>query len=516
MSLLMQALKKAEHAKKNGLPSDDALAQAESPKILDEALALTPKESDAAIVNSAAVEKKTPLPTLLPESTEIPELTLVFEPAGPSDQKNPVEQKLDADALLVPSEVKQAPTAFATLMPDNKATSSAPTTVKTPEPSPIPPRPTTPKISLEQQQAAEQEAKKIVASQQKAQSVFSSKQAPRKRPVFMIASLSVAVAALLGLSGYFYWQIAGQSPPILTTATPNPQPLPAAPIETPPVPSAPSVTASASTSPPGGAAPENVPSPAKNTLAAVLVEVASAPETHAKKGVVVADAIDPQNKLLPAKKTPLPSSGPAQNESIKVLHNSSGNQINPVLQSAYQFFQSGDTTAAKQQYDKVLQQDANNRDALLGLAAIALGQKQASEAATYYVRLLELDPGDPDAIGGLTSLQQGNSEQIESRLKKILAQNPNASAVLFVLGNVYARQARWSDAQQTYFRAFGSAPDNADYAFNLAVSLDRLNQSKLALDYYQRALSLDKKNAGNFARNSVQARVTELQSSINN
>ena len=48
--------------------------------------------------------------------------------------------------------------------------------------------------------------------------------------------------------------------------------------------------------------------------------------------------------------------------------------------------------------------------------------------------------------------------------------------------------AGWPDAQQAYFRAYSSVPDNADYAFNLAVGLDRLSQRKLALSYYQRAL----------------------------
>ena len=49
------------------------------------------------------------------------------------------------------------------------------------------------------------------------------------------------------------------------------------------------------------------------------------------------------------------------------------------------------------------------------------------------------------------------------------------------LGNQLAQQGRWSEAQQEYFKAFASEPDNADFAYNLAVSLDHLRQPKLAL-----------------------------------
>ncbi|MGZ3237707.1 MAG: tetratricopeptide repeat protein, partial [Burkholderiaceae bacterium] len=123
----------------------------------------------------------------------------------------------------------------------------------------------------------------------------------------------------------------------------------------------------------------------------------------------------------------------------------------------------------------------------------------------------ELDPNDPDAIAGLTSLQGGDPSEMESRLKKALTQSPQAGSILFALGNLYAQQSRWSDAQQSYFRAYGAAPDNADYAFNLAVSLDKLSQPKLALEFYQRALALAQNKPGNFNKISIQERINQLQ-----
>jgi tetratricopeptide (TPR) repeat protein len=198
-----------------------------------------------------------------------------------------------------------------------------------------------------------------------------------------------------------------------------------------------------------------------------------------------------------------------ENPAIRIRQSAATSQLNPNLGKAYQSFLSGDTGAAQQLYHKVLQQEPNNRDALLGMAAIALKHRQSGQAAAYYGKLIELDPADPEALAGLIGLQgQSDPAQSESRLKKVLIQNPQADAALFALGNLYTQQSRWAEAQQSYFRAYSSAHGNADYAFNLAVSLDHLNQGKLALEYYQRALA--QSGPTNFDKSSVQTRIKEL------
>jgi uncharacterized protein HemY len=67
-------------------------------------------------------------------------------------------------------------------------------------------------------------------------------------------------------------------------------------------------------------------------------------------------------------------------------------------------------------------------------------------------------------------------------------QAADSAALFFALGNLYARQGRWSEAQQAYFQAYALEPDNADHLFNVAVSLDHLRQKKLAAQYYRMAL----------------------------
>ncbi|MES2075082.1 MAG: tetratricopeptide repeat protein, partial [Pseudomonadota bacterium] len=200
----------------------------------------------------------------------------------------------------------------------------------------------------------------------------------------------------------------------------------------------------------------------------------------------------------------------ADSGEIRVQRNNAAPQLNPALQGGYQAYNGGDLRGARAQYEQVLQQDPNNRDALLGLAALALRQQQDQQAAAGYARLLELDPNDADAMAGLIGMSQGDPAQSELRLKKLLQGAPESGPALFALGNLYARQGRWPEAQPLFFRAHGAVPANADYAFNLAVALDRLNQPRLALSHYQKALALAQNNPGSFDPAAVHLRLREL------
>lgn len=196
---------------------------------------------------------------------------------------------------------------------------------------------------------------------------------------------------------------------------------------------------------------------------------------------------------------------------IELTRNDGSRRINPTLTDAYQAFVSGDAAAARTQYQQVLQQEPDNRDALLGLAAIAVNRRQSAEAGAFYARLLELDPSDAEAASGLASVQRSDPVQAESNLKKVIAASPQTGSAHFALGNVYAQQQRWAEAQQAYFHALGAVPGNADYAFNLAVSLDKLGQKKLALDAYAKSLQLAQGASSNVNLPTVQTRVAQLR-----
>ena len=182
--------------------------------------------------------------------------------------------------------------------------------------------------------------------------------------------------------------------------------------------------------------------------------------------------------------------------------------IDPLLNNAYLAYRGGNLEQAQQQYLKVLNLDANNTDALLGLGVIAQHRGEDNVAAHYYARVLALDPRNAVANAGMSALS--NDDNRESRLKTLLNEQQNSSSLHFALGNYYAEQARWGEAQQSYFNAYKLAPDHAELAFNLAVSLDRLGQKKAAAQYFQRALQLDPENHAGFDHAKISQHIEEL------
>lgn len=182
--------------------------------------------------------------------------------------------------------------------------------------------------------------------------------------------------------------------------------------------------------------------------------------------------------------------------------------IDPILNDAYLAYRSGNFDQAQQLYLKALNLDSNNTDALLGLAVIAQRRGADNVAAHYYAQVMALDPRNAVANAGMSALS--NDDNRESRLKTLLNEQQNSSALHFALGNYYAEQARWGEAQQAYFNAYKLESGNAELAFNLAVSLDRLGQNKSAEQYYQRALQLDPDHHAAFDHAHISQRIEEL------
>ena len=201
-------------------------------------------------------------------------------------------------------------------------------------------------------------------------------------------------------------------------------------------------------------------------------------------------------------------------DAIKITQESSSNVVNPTLANAYQSLNEGHIDLALSQYQKLLITEPNNTDALLGLAAITAKQGKTEQSAKYYVRVLELDPKNSAAQAGLIAFMgKTDPASSESRLKQLL-QNQPAAFLFFALGNLYGGQSQWSPAEQAYFQAFQMEPRNPDYAFNLAVSLEHINQSRPALTYYQQALKLAQGNSNiHFDKRAAQERISQLSSS---
>lgn len=196
---------------------------------------------------------------------------------------------------------------------------------------------------------------------------------------------------------------------------------------------------------------------------------------------------------------------------IKITKGHTHRAGNSDLRTAYQAYQAGDYLTAKAAYRKVLNSRPDSRDARLGIAAIAVIEGNYETAYRHYLYLLQQNPKDQVVNAALFNLQGNVGGSVnESQLKLSLDQNPDSPQIHFSLGSFYAGQSRWPEAQQAFFDAYNADKGNADYAYNLAVSLDQMGQAKSALSYYRIALKLADKTSVSFNTSRVLARIQKL------
>ncbi len=147
----------------------------------------------------------------------------------------------------------------------------------------------------------------------------------------------------------------------------------------------------------------------------------------------------------------------------------------------------------------------------LGLATIEARSGNAAAASAHYRRALEIDPRSSAALAGLAALAEGLAPGlVEARLREDASRHPQSAPLHFALGNLYAAQSRWQEAQAAYFDALRGDPGNPDILHNLAVSLDQLGKARLAAEHYRRALEAGRGRAAQFDAAAVNRRLDEI------
>lgn len=187
-------------------------------------------------------------------------------------------------------------------------------------------------------------------------------------------------------------------------------------------------------------------------------------------------------------------------------------ELQQQLLSAYQSFQRDDLVGAENKYQAVLNSVAQNRDAWLGLAAIALRQKNYLQAKIWYEKILQLNPKDTVAAGSLANIDTLiDPIAAQAKIKLLLAEDPTNAQLYFYLGTSYTQQSRWAEAREVFMRAYRATPNNADYIYNLAVTLDHLSEKTSALNFYEQALALSSGQPINFDVAQLRLRINQLR-----
>ena len=374
-------------------------------------------------------------------------------------------------------------------------------------PAPEPMREAAPRMSNAAMPREEAREAREAASRASARKVFEAKfREPNPRLPFFI---TLGVLGAFGVSTLIYFWIQLRPPSPLVNA--NPQRQAEAPVATMESRPAQSVETPTSGAIPGlpGATPASTPPPAP-TLAPIAQPTPAAPR--------VAEAQPAAPTAAPVRKPAAigqlaPRASAAQPAStVEPTTPRVVPSVHPKVDSAYAAYLSGNLELARGDYQQALNEDPGNRDALLGMAAIDVRGGRFESAEAGYLRLLQADPRDSEAQAALMALRSGRVDPLaaESRLKSMLAADPRAHALNFALGNQLAQQGRWAEAQAQYFKAFAAEPNNPDFAYNLAVSLDHLRQPKQALEYYKHAIALARARGASFDVTGAEARVAQL------
>lgn len=348
------------------------------------------------------------------------------------------------------------------------------------------------------------------ASRATARKVFEAKvREPNPRLPFFIAVGALGAFAV-GTVIYFWIQLRPPAP--IYNSSPQP---PANEVPVAPAPSAPNPLASGATRA-GGTSAGNIPG---------LPQVAPPPQasqaapphrsTPVPKARAQAPAEPPRTAPRPAPKSAPQEAAvpqPAPLAASSFATNRPPPRVNPSVAAGYGAYQAGDMNRARSDYEQALREEPGNRDALLGLAAVETRARHPAAADALYRRLLLEDPRDAYAAAGLLALhaQQVDPVAAESRVKGLLASGPDEDVLHFTLGNQYAQQGRWAEARQAYARAAAMDPENPDYAYNLAVSLEHLRLPQPAQQAYRLALTLALQRSASFDPAMVQARVEQL------
>jgi Tfp pilus assembly protein PilF len=154
--------------------------------------------------------------------------------------------------------------------------------------------------------------------------------------------------------------------------------------------------------------------------------------------------------------------------------------------------------AAIQIFDKQLQSNPSDVNALAGKAIALQKANRDSEAMDTYQRLMSLNPRDLEALTNyLGLLQKQKPEEAMTRLNSLAEQYPDNAAVAAQIATVFASQTDTPNALRYFMKARSIDPTNSTYPFNIAVLYDRMGNSDKAADFYRLAIRTAESNPDN-------------------
>jgi len=140
------------------------------------------------------------------------------------------------------------------------------------------------------------------------------------------------------------------------------------------------------------------------------------------------------------------------------------------LNAAIALARSGDPASARPYFEDTLAMRPDSRDALRGLAALALDRRQWREALEYHRQLIELGDRSPEIFynAGLICQKQGETAGAVDFYRRAVAEDPRFAEAVLNLGHALMSLGQEDEARSCWSRAVRQKPELAANYFDPA------------------------------------------------
>jgi Flp pilus assembly protein TadD len=161
------------------------------------------------------------------------------------------------------------------------------------------------------------------------------------------------------------------------------------------------------------------------------------------------------------------------------------------LNNAYNSLVRGQYELAFALYSSLLSREPRMTQALIGRGTASHKLGRLMEARSDYDRALEYDPGNREALTNLLAILAGETpREALFKLRQLQKANPNFSPIPAQLAGIHAQLGEYPEAIALQSAALSLNPENPLYRFNLAVMQDKAGMFNDAIRSYENVMVL--------------------------
>jgi tetratricopeptide (TPR) repeat protein len=178
-------------------------------------------------------------------------------------------------------------------------------------------------------------------------------------------------------------------------------------------------------------------------------------------------------------------------------HKSAPHDIAVMLQHGIELQTKGSLGMAAEAYQRILEVEPNNPDALHLLGTVAMAGGEVDAALSYFKRAVAAKPNDPSIRVnlGIALFEKGEPAEAEFHLRKALKLHSNLPAALCLLADCRMEQGDSAEAKRIYESVLSGTPDAPQVLVRYADLCQKVGEIEAARSGYRRAISLTEKPA---------------------